>query len=416
MIELTRSRQTAAAPKIKFLGLGGAGCTMLDQVLRDGGDGIALNTDAQALSASSAQTRVPLGTAATRGLGAGGDPDAGYAAAEESADAIRAALDDAQLVFLCAGLGGGTGSGAAPLVAHLARKAGAIVVAFVTLPFGFEGKRRGEQAAVALGQLEQQADLVVCFENDRMSEAEGAEENIQQAFFSADQIVSQSIRAIAEMAQRSSLIGIGLDDLASVLRRQEARCLFGYGESEGSNRAHAALEQALSSPLMRRGEMLAESHAVLVQIAGGVGLTLREVSQCMEDFNRYVSDRALVHFGVSTDAALGERLSISILSSTGQPIAKAAPTQRPALTRCVEVEAEDLVPETLDAPQVQPARPAPRPAPVYAKIPVPRKEEKAEQMALEPASRGRFDKGEPTIVNGEDLDVPTFLRKSARGK
>lgn len=412
MIELTRSRQTAAAPKIKFLGLGGAGCTMLDQVLHGGGDGIALNTDAQALSASSAQTRVPLGTTATRGLGAGGDPEAGYAAAEESADAIRAALDDAQLVFLCAGLGGGTGSGAAPLVAHIARSAGATVVAFVTLPFGFEGKRRGEQAAVALGQLEQQADLVVCFENDRMSEAEGAEENIQQAFLSADQIVSQSIRAIADMAQRSSLIGIGLDDLASVLRRQEARCLFGYGESEGSNRAHAALEQALSSPLMRRGEMLAESHAVLVQIAAGEDLTLREVSQCMEDFNRYVSDRALVHFGVSTDAALGERLSISILSSTGQPIAKAAPTQRPALARRVE-EAE---PETSDAPQVQPTKPAPRPAPVYAKIPVPRKEEKAEQMALEPASRGRFDKGEPTIVNGEDLDVPTFLRKSARGK
>ncbi len=426
MIALTRSRQTTAAdPKIKILGLGGAGTAILEQVIHDGSDGaecIALNTDAQSLASSSAPVKLHLGSAATRGLGTGGDPDAGYTAAEESSEHIKAALDSAQLVFLCAGLGGGTGSGAAPLVAHLARTSGTIVVAFVTLPFTFEGKRRSQQAAVALEQLEQQADLVVCFENDRMSDARGEDQNIQQAFLSSDQLVSQSIRAITAMSQRRSPIGIGLDDLAAVLHRQAARCLFGHGESEGSTRAHAALEQALSSPLMKRGELLADAHAVLVHIASGADATLREITQVMEDFNRYVNDNALVHFGVTTDPQLGQRLSISILSSTGLPIAKNPPILRPALARRADPEMrfDDVEAEPIAAPEA-PRQPAPdkpkaRATPVYAKIPAARKEEKAEQMALEPANRGRFDKGEPTIVNGEDLDVPTFLRKTPRAK
>ncbi len=426
MIALTRPRQTAAAaPQIKILGLGGAGAAILEQVIHDGSDGaecIALNTDAQSLASSGASVKLLLGSAATHSLGTGGDPDAGYTSAEESSDQIKAALDSAQLVFLCAGLGGGTGSGAAPLIAHLARAAGAIVVAFVTLPFAFEGKRRNQQAAVALEQLEQQADMVVCFENDRMGETGEGEENIQQAFLSSDQIVSQSIRAITAMSQRRSPIGIGLDDLAAVLHRQAARCLFGHGESEGSTRAHAALEQALSSPLMKYGELLSDAHAVLVHIASGADPTLHEITQVMEDFNRYVNDNALVHFGITTDPQLGQRLSISILSSTGLPIAKTPPSRRPALAQRAdpEMRVDDVEARPIATPepprQPAPAKPKARPAPVYARIPAARKEEKAEQMALEPANRGRFDKGEPTIVNGEDLDVPTFLRKVPRAK
>ena len=405
---------------------------------------VALNTDVQALNGSVAQQKIQLGRVATRGLGAGGDPEIGYQAAEESADEIKAAIEGADMIFLCTGLGGGTGSGAAPLIAHMARSSGAMVVTFATVPFTFEGKRRRTQAAESLAQLEKQAHLVVCFENDRLGETAPHNAGVQDAFVAADQMLSQSIQSIAAIVRRGGIIPTGLDELASAFRRKHPRCLFGYGESDGANRVHESLARALKSPLMDKGKMLADCHSVVIHIAGGPDLTVQEVTTLMEEFNKHIGDDTRIDFGVATDAKLGRRLCVTIISSTGAPEAGAEPapapvrTQRttarpapvaaepPARTSAAavsekhddsEFEAEE---EIESQPEPAPVKAAP-PAQTYRKATpektaAAKKEEKAEQMTLEPANRGRFEKSEPTIVDGQDLDVPTFLRKNLKLK
>src|SRR5206468_4007665 len=199
---------------------------------------VAINTDVQSLTSSVAAHKVQLGRTMTRGLGTGGDPELGYDAAVESVDEIREALADARMIFVCAGLGGGTGSGAAPYVAQLAREAGALVIAFVTLPFTFEGKRRNAQAREALARLTEVAHSVICFENDRMGDIVAPHAGIHQAFAMADTTISQSVRSIVQLIQRPGLIRAGFDDLLAALRPRNGRCLFGFGESDSDNRRH----------------------------------------------------------------------------------------------------------------------------------------------------------------------------------
>src|SRR5213082_1431216 len=303
---------------IKIVSVGGAGLSVLDRIALDGlerADVVAINTDVQSLTSSVAPHKVQLGRTVTRGLGAGGDPELGYQAAVESTEEIREALSDANMIFICAGLGGGTGSGAAPYVAQLAREAGALVIAFVTLPFTFEGKRRNAQAREALARLNEVAHSVICFENDRMGDMIAPHVGIHQAFATADITISQSVRSIVNLIQRPGLIRIGFDDLLAALRSRNGRCLFGFGESDSDNRAHDALAQALKNPLMDRGRMLADSTHVLVQVAGGPDMTLSEVEILMQELGRHVSDQTQILFGAVVDARLGDRLSVTIISS-----------------------------------------------------------------------------------------------------
>src|SRR5256886_1139986 len=254
MIQLSKNytlppRQDEEIP-IKVIGVGGAGSNALDRVVLDGmdkADLIAINTDVQSLASSVAAHKVQLGREVTRGLGTGGDPELGYQSACESGDEIRKALSGARMIFICAGLGGGTGSGAAPLVAQLAREAGSLVIAFATLPFSFEGKRRAAQAQEALVRLNEIAHAVICFENDRMGDMVAPKAGIHQAFAVADMTISQSVRSIVNLIQRPGIMRIGFDDLLAALRGGGGRCLFGYGESDSDNRAHQALAQALKN-------------------------------------------------------------------------------------------------------------------------------------------------------------------------
>jgi cell division protein FtsZ len=447
---------------VKVVSVGGAGLNALDRVVLDGLEKagvVAINTDVQSLASSVAPHKVQLGRTVTRGLGAGGDPELGYQAAVESAEEIREALSDANVIFICAGLGGGTGSGAAPYVAHLAREAGALVIAFVTLPFAFEGKRRNAQAQEALARLNEVAHSVVCFENDRMGDMIAPHAGIHQAFATADIIISQSVRSIVNLIQRPGLIRIGFDDLLAALRAHNGRCLFGYGESDSDNRAHDALTQALKNPLMDRGRMLADATHVLVQVAGGPGLTLSEVEILMQELGRHVSEQTQILFGAAVDGRLGDRLSVTIISSlaaeedlisqsTGSGILSSAPAttppqeqyQHPAPQIYIEPEPaamesalpeesvafeEPVAAEASPAPAFLPSEPAPLISPPQKKT-VPRKEEKVppeksapakqEVLQFEPVTRGRFEKSEPTIVEGEDLDVPTYLRKNIKVK
>src|SRR6201993_4625652 len=303
---------------IKIVSVGGAGLNALDRIVLDGlerADVVAINTDVHSLTSSVATRKVQLGRSVSRGLGAGGDPDVGYQAALESADEIHEALADSRVIFICAGLGGGTGSGGAPYVAQAAREAGALVIAFVTLPFAFEGKRRNAQAREALLRLSELAHAVVCFENDRIGDLTPPQAGIHQAFAMADITISQSVRSIVNLIQRPGLIRIGFDDLLAALRTRNSRCLFGYGESDSDNRAHDALTQALKNPLMDKGRMLSEASHVLVQVAGGPGMTLSEVEILMRDLGRHVRDHTQIVFGTAVDGKMGNRLSVTIISS-----------------------------------------------------------------------------------------------------
>lgn len=454
---------------IKIVSVGGAGLNALDRIVLDGLEGaevLAVNTDVQSLASSVAGHKVQLGRTVTRGLGAGGDPELGYQAAFESTEEIREALTGARVIFICAGLGGGTGSGAAPYVAHLAREAGALILAFATLPFVFEGRRRNAQAREALSRLNEIANAVVCFENDQMGDMVAPHAGIHQAFSKADTTISQSVRSIVNLIQRPGLIRIGFDDLLSALRSRNGRCLFGFGESDSDNRAHDALAQALKSPLMDRGRTLADAARVLVQVAGGPAMTLSEVEIVMKELDRHVSDETQILFGTAVDGRLGDRLSVTIISSLTadenlpqtQPPLSSAPPMPPVCQQPDEsppkVHVEpgpapigDFLSEETTPPIEEPdhseveATPAPisesdpsafevldTPEPPVnpGRKPEHRKEEKAsaeksvqakqEVLQFEPINRGRFEKSEPTIVEGEDLDVPTYLRKKIKVK
>jgi len=472
MIQLSKNyslpeRQEEPIP-IKVVGVGSAGSNALDRVLLDGmdkADLIAVNTDVQSLASSVAARKVQLGRSSTHGLGTGGDPELGYQAAIESADEIRQAIAGARMIFICAGLGGGTGSGAAPIVAQLAREAGSLVIAFATLPFSFEGKRRAGQAQDALARLNEIANAVICFENDRMGDMVAPKAGIHQAFGVADMTISQSVRSIVNLIQRPGLIRIGFDDLFAALRSQNGRCLFGFGESDTDNRAHDALTEALKNPLMDKGRMLSEAAHVLVQVAGGPGMTLSEVEILMRELGRHVRDHTQIVFGTAVDGKMGNRLSVTIISSLASEdsiATQAAPlppepflAPPPAILEQVEEPPPaapeiDIVPEAEIAAPAQPAagdlisfkqpvaaeappptpppsikKPAPRLIPPKKK-PVVEKEAKPptekivqakqEVLQFEPITRGRFEKSEPTIVEGQDLDVPTFLRKNIRVK
>src|SRR5450432_109772 len=468
MIQLSRNYSLPEKQEddlaIKIIGIGGAGSNALDRIVLDGMehvDLIAANTDVQSLASSVATRKVQLGRAVTRGLGAGGDPELGFNAAHESADEIRETLEGARMVFICAGLGGGTGSGAAPCVAQMARESGALVVAFATLPFAFEGKRRCNQASEALRQLQQIADAVVCFENDRMGDIVLPKAGIHQAFAVADVTISQSVRAIVNVVRRPGLIRIGFDELLSALRSQNSRCLFGFGESDSDNRAHEALALALKNPLMDRGKMLTDAHHILVQISGGPGMTLTEVEIVMRELGRHVEDHTQILFGTSVDGKMGNRLSVTLISSLSaegevapalpmpevkeiapEPPRAIEPVALPPVTEVAtpvtpmidapEPEMEEITPPAAEIPPPVPLRKERKPlpprepqiAPVPASLPVkppPAKKEKLVQarqevMQFEPITRGRFEKSEPTIVEGQDLDVPTYLRKNVRVK
>ena len=322
MIPFTREDQPVLSvvqgASVKVLGIGGAGCNVVDRMVMEGAEGVELmtiNTDARALMSGVTPDRVQLGVQLTRGLGAGGDPELGRAAAIESAEALNSALQGRRLVFLCAGLGGGTGSGAAPEVARLAREAGAMVIAFATLPFSFEGRRRVEQATSSLDQLRTECDAVIVFQNDRIGEVVLATEGVQKAFEAADRLIGRAIRGVALLVSRPGLIRVGLDDLLAVLRQSAGHCLFGHGLAEGENRAKDALDRALRSPLLHRGRLLNHAASVLVHVAGGEDLRLFEVQTLMRELGRHVAPDAHIFFGMAVDPGLRKSMAVTLFSS-----------------------------------------------------------------------------------------------------
>lgn len=319
MISYSRDpKQEISAAAVKIVGLGGAGANMLERIALDSIEGaqlLALNTDIRTLSASLAKEKVQLGINLTKGLGTGGDPELGQQAILEAEEEVRAALKNQKIVFLCAGLGGGTGSGAAPIVARIAREEGAFVVVFATMPFFFEGRRRREQAETSLNQLAVLSNALVTFDNNRMGELVLAKQGIHEAFGAADKMISESIKAVIRLVVRPGLIHVGLDELMTALRTTRSRCLFGSGIADGKDRASKALRNALSSPLLDQGALLKDAQSVLVHLSGGESLTLFEIELLMQSLQKHVPEHTQILFGAAIDSSMGDHLSITLISS-----------------------------------------------------------------------------------------------------
>ncbi|QTN33525.1 hypothetical protein HZ994_14790 [Akkermansiaceae bacterium] len=319
MITYTReSLEDIPSTAVKIVGLGGAGANMLERIALDGLEGtdlLALNTDIRTLGSCLAKEKIQLGVNLTKGLGTGGDPELGQQAVLEAENEIRKALKGQGIVFLCAGLGGGTGSGAAPIIARIAREEGAFVVVFATMPFFFEGRRRREQAETSLNQLAVLSNALVTFDNNRMGELVLAKQGIHEAFAAADRMISESIKAVIRLVVRPGIINVGLDDLMSALRTTRSRCLFGSGMADGKDRASKALRNALSSPLLDQGSLLREAQTVLVHLSGGESLTLFEIELLMRSLQKHVPENAHVLFGAAIDPAMGDNLSITLISA-----------------------------------------------------------------------------------------------------
>ena len=326
MIDFNQLGQSETPPDselgVKVIGVGGAGANVVDRMALEGSEDaelLTLNTDVRALSTSVSTGKIQLGATLLKGMGTGGDPSLGKQAALEAVDEIRTAVREKGIIFLCVGLGGGTGSGAAPEVCRIAREEGVFLVVFATTPFSFEGSRRAEQARKALEVIGKYANAIITFDNDRMGELIVPKDGVTQAFAAADKIIGQSIRATMNVVFRPGIIRIGIDDLLSALDSKDSRCLFGYGVAKGDNRSHEAVEQALKCPLLDKGRLLDDANAVMVQVAGGDTMTLYEVQLVMEEVSKHVGDGTQILFGTGTDKRLGNSLSVTIISSIVGP-------------------------------------------------------------------------------------------------
>ena len=356
MIPYHRTPQpTLPSSAVKIVGLGGAGVNMLERVALDGTEGaelLALNTDVRTLTGCVAGEKIQLGRDLTKGLGAGGDPELGHQAMLEAETEIRDSLRGRKIVFLCIGLGGGTGSGGAPILTRIAREEGAFVVVFATMPFAFEGRRRREQAETTLNELAVLANALVTFDNNRMGELVLAKQGIHEAFAAADHMICESIKAVIRLVVRPGLINIGLDDLMSALRTNRSRCLFGSGIAKGKDRAASALRNALASPLLDQGALLKAAQTVLVHLCGGEDLTLYEVELLMQRLQKFVPESAHVLFGAVVDPTMGDNLSVTLISALPEDSLAAAPRQ---LSHAAENPSTEAAGESpLPTPTAQP--------------------------------------------------------------
>jgi cell division protein FtsZ len=387
--------ETASAPSVKIFGVGNAGDALLGALATAefaGAEFAAINTDAAALAASSATVKIHLENKLFRGLGSGGDPERGRALAEEQFSTLKSACAGANVIFILAGLGGGAGSGISPVLAKAAREAGALVLAFVTLPFDCEGNRRETQAQAGLEQLKSAADGVICLPSQKIFKLIDENSTLVETFRVTGGFLIEGVRGVWSLLTRPGLIQVHFGDLCALLRDRHAENAFAFVEASGAGRAREVVEKILTHPLLDEGRVLAESDAVLVSLTAGKDLTMAEINRVMESVKRQCGHAQII-MGAAADAGLKEKLCVTVIAAK-QHAQPASVTPR--------TETRTTVPAAGGQREVVVARARPRRAgskPVQTQLP------------LTIVSKGRFDKSEPTLHRGEDLDVPTFIRR-----
>lgn len=366
--------QVESFARIKVVGVGGGGCNAVDRMIDEGLQGVdfvAVNTDAQALMLSKAQTRVRVGEKLTRGLGSGGDPETGRKATEESAEDMYNVLKGSDMVFITAGMGGGTGTGGSPTVAQIAKEVGALTIGVVTRPFTFEGSRRIQAAELGIGKLKEQADTLIVIPNDRLLQIVDKRANLQQAFRMADDVLRQGVQGISELITVPGLINLDFADVRTIMSEGGA-ALMAVGMAKGEDAARTAAEQAISSQLL--DITIDGARGILFNVTGGSELTLFDVNQAAAIIKETAHPDVNLIFGAVIDPEMKDAVRITVIATgferTGMPrrIREKAPVSEP-------------------------------------------KQEREEELAAQPQPVSQAIKDfQPRAFNTEDLDIPTFLR------
>lgn len=360
------------AAKIKVVGVGGGGGNAVSRMAAGNLTGVefwSVNTDSQALIQSSTLNRLQIGQKLTRGLGAGGNPAVGQKAAEESSEELAAALEGADLVFIAAGMGGGTGTGGAPIVAHIAKESGALTVGVVTRPFSFEGKRRTRQAEEGIQVLQEAVDTLIVIPNDKLLSVISEQTPVQEAFRVADDVLRQGVQGISDIILIPGMINVDFADVRSVMA-DAGSALMGIGMGSGKSRAREAAVTAVSSPLLETS--IEGAKGVLFNITGGLDLSLHEVHAAAEIIAEAVDPEANIIFGTVQDERMQGEVRVTVIATGFE-----GGSQRTATPAKVPVSSKSTA--------RKPAAPSPEPSP---------------RQAAEP---------EPPTSSG--LDIPEFLRR-----
>ena len=315
--EALRARGEASAylASIRVVGVGGGGLNALQRMIDadiHGVEFVAINTDAQQLAMSDASVKLQIGRELTSGLGSGADPELGRKAAEDSIDRLRQVLKGSDLVFVTAGEGGGTGTGAAPVIARAARELGALTVGIVTMPFGFEGKRRTEAAQAGLDALQESVDTLIVVPNDRLLEVLERGVSMIDAFRMADDVLRQGVQGICDLITRPGVINLDFADVRTVMA-ESGSALMGIGMATGAGRGREAARRALDSPLI--GQRIRGATGVLLSIMGPADLTLQEVTEAAEAVREAADGQANIIFGTSVDETLGDQLWVTVIAT-----------------------------------------------------------------------------------------------------
>ena len=389
----------SAGADIKVAGCGGGGVNavqrMIDVGLR-GVEFIAINTDAQALLLSEADLKLEIGRELTRGLGAGADPEVGRKAAEDSEDAIREALEGADMVFVTAGEGGGTGTGSAPVVARIARSLGALTIGIVTRPFTFEGRRRSAQAEAGIRTLREEVDTLIVIHNDRLLSISDRNVSLLDAFNSADEVLRSGVQGITDVIAVPGIINLDFADVKAVMQNA-GTALMGIGAATGEDRAVQAAEAAIASPLLEAS--IEGAHGVLFYVQGGSDLGIFEVNEAARLVQEAAHPEANIIFGAVIDDNLGDECRITVIAA-GFDVPASETRDAPAVARPEEPRAaveqtqeraaeESAVLQGEEAPT--PLRAAPAPAPA-----------RSDDLPQSLPDESRYD--------SSDLDIPDFLK------
>ena len=401
---IEQGNQDVAAPQnylavIKVVGIGGGGVNAVNRMIEVGLRGvefIAINTDAQALLMSDADVKLDVGRELTRGLGAGANPDVGRQAAEDHAEEIEEVLRGADMVFVTAGEGGGTGTGGAPVIARIARGLGALTIGVVTRPFTFEGRRRATSAENGIEALRDEVDTLIVIPNDRLLSISDRNVSVLDAFRQADQVLLSGVQGITDLITTPGLINLDFADVKSVMQGAGS-ALMGIGSARGEDRAVKAAELAIASPLLEAS--IDGAHGVLLSIQGGSDLGLFEINEAARLVQEVAHPEANIIFGAVIDDALGDEARVTVIAAGFDQVDATSAPQTP----------QPAVRSVPAAPAAAPAAPAAAPASPHA---APRREEVHATVAtVEPGFEELPAIVEPDLsAANDDLDVPDFLK------
>jgi cell division protein FtsZ len=411
--------QTENFALIRVVGVGGAGSNAVNRMIRAellGVEFIAVNTDAQALVKSHAPTRIRIGDAISRGLGAGGDSAVGERAAHEDLENLRKALDGSDLVFVTAGMGGGTGSGAAPVVAKVAKEIGALTIGIVTKPFEFEGKRRAAVANAAAEELRKHVDTLIVIPNERLLSVVSRQTSMEDSFRIADDVLRQAVQGVSDVITVPGIINLDFADVRSIMK-EAGSALMGIGRASGENRSRAAAELAIASPLLELDILGATG--VLVNVAASSTVTLHEVNEAINHITERADPEANIIFGTSLDETLADEVQITVIATgfagNARSQSSAAASQRSEYPfgRSDEASprwsaATDSATPSLGGAPVASTPPAPQPAVAPTWTPVTHPAVAQPSTDATQAADGGVT---PSPVPSDELEIPAFLRR-----